>query len=325
RRMVKGAVARSSCAACATGKTVQAGQRRRMVEGALSSRRCAPLPPHFVWSPLPASRGGKRMRRERPEMLSIETKEPAELVRCGTRRAKTVGGVAVVAITDRHRAKQHLFRRHFHERTDNAMHARPRFLGAGVETVTARQIHQRVDVAAEIGPLAGAEPPIESDEQRDRRIEDHIIAFVLAKPRRGIIAIDLERTIELHAMMVAARFVRLPHRFRIDRIFRVFMARIAAGDRGRDLRFKLGERRTGGRVDLPRVQIAARGRARGARDQVADERWIDRPIEKPAAGDTGIDGFKHIHGTAVLKTVPRSLARSYEKCWGEAKWLLVPR
>jgi hypothetical protein len=77
------------------------------------------------------------------------------------------------------------------------------------------------------------------------------------------------------------------------------MARIAASDRGHDLRFKLGERRAGERVNLPRLQVAARGGARGARDQVADERGIDRPIEKPAAGDTGIDGFKHIHGTRL--------------------------
>src|SRR5215472_13542841 len=264
-------------------------------------------------------------------MPSLKTKEPAELFWFGARRAKTVGGVAMIAVTDGHRAKQHLFRRHFHERTDNAMHARPRFLSTGVQPMTARQIHQRVDVAAEIGPLAGAEPAINGDEQRHRRIEELVIALVLGKPRRRIVAIDLERTIELHAMMIAARFIRLPHCLRIDRIFRVFMARIAAGDRGRDLRFKLGERRTGERVDLPRLQIAARGRARGARDQVADERWIDRPVEKPAAGDTGIDGFKHIHGTAVLKTVPRSLAGSLrsqgrmKNAWGEVKWLLVPR
>src|SRR5262249_41931906 len=159
-------------------------------------------------------------------------------------------------------------------------------------------------------PLARAEAAIDGDEQRHRRIEELVVALVLIEPRRRIVAIDLERAIELHAMMIATRFVGLPHRFRIDRIFRVFMARIAAGDRGRDLRSKLGERRAGDCVDLPRLQIAARGRARGTRDQVADERGIDRPIEKPAAGDTGIDGFKHIHGTAVLKTVPRSLAGS---------------
>src|SRR5262249_7873980 len=108
----------------------------------------------IIASQCAASRGGKTTRRERPEMLSLETKKPAELVRRGARRAKAVGGVAVVAITDRPRAKQHLLRRHFHQRPDNAVNTRPRFLRAGVEPVAARQIHQRVDVTAEVGPLA---------------------------------------------------------------------------------------------------------------------------------------------------------------------------
>src|SRR5690242_15373864 len=123
---------------------------------------------------------------------SVETKEPAELLGLGARRAETVGRMPAVAITDRDGAKQHLLRRHADERADNAMHARPGFLRAGVEPVPARQIHQSMNVAAEIGPLAGTEPAIDGDEQSHRRIEEFVIALVLVKPRRGIAAVDLE-------------------------------------------------------------------------------------------------------------------------------------
>src|ERR1700745_1213810 len=105
------------------------------------------------------------------------------------------------------------------------MHARPGFLGAGIESVTARQKHQRMDVAAQIGPLTGTEPAIDGNEQCNRRIEELVIAFVLSEPRRGVVAIDLERAVELHAMMVAPRFVWLPHRLWIDRILGILVAR----------------------------------------------------------------------------------------------------
>ena len=141
--------------------------------------------------------------------LSLKTEEAAELLRFGARRTETVRWMRAVAVTDRDRAKQHLLRRHVHERPDDAMHARPGFLRAGVEPVPARQKHQRMNVAAEIGPLAGAEPAIDGDEQCNRRVEEFVIALVLGQPRRDIVAVDLERAVKLHAMMVAPRLVRL--------------------------------------------------------------------------------------------------------------------
>ena len=47
-----------------------------------------------------------------------------------------------------------------------------RFLRTGIETAAASQECQRVDIAAEVGPLAGAELAIDGDEQRHRRIEE---------------------------------------------------------------------------------------------------------------------------------------------------------
>src|SRR4029077_16142790 len=92
---------------------------------------------------------------------SLEAKKPAELRKLGARRAEAVRRVGVVAIADRDRAEQHLLRRHLDERTDDAVHAGPGFLRAGVEPVAAGEERQRMDIAAEIGPLAGAELPVD--------------------------------------------------------------------------------------------------------------------------------------------------------------------
>src|SRR5215472_6109938 len=231
----------------------------------------------------------------------FETEEAAELLGHRARRTETVGRMIAVAVADRDRAKQHLLRRHVHERPDDAMHARPGFLRTGVEPAPARQKHQRMNIAAEIGPLAGAEPAIDGDEQGDRRVEELVIALVLVEPRREIVAVDGERAVKLHAMMLAPGSIRLPHRLRINRIFGILVSRIAARDCGGDLPLEFGQRRAGERVNLPRLQIAAGRRARRARDQVAHQFRIDRLIEKPAAGNPGIDGFKHIHGALNLQ------------------------
>jgi len=82
---------------------------------------------------------------------SLETKKPTELRKLRPRRAKAVRRVAVIAVTDRHGAEQHLFRRHFDERADDAVHAGPGFLRAGIEAVAAGEDRQGVDIAAEIG------------------------------------------------------------------------------------------------------------------------------------------------------------------------------
>src|SRR5579862_7956728 len=108
---------------------------------------------------------------------SLETKKLAEFTKLGARRAKAVGRVAVVAIADRHGAEQHLFRRHGDEFADDAVHAGPGFLRAGIEAVAAGEERQSVDISAEVGPLAGPELAVDGDEQRHRRVEELEIAL----------------------------------------------------------------------------------------------------------------------------------------------------
>ena len=95
--------------------------------------------------------------------------------------------------------------------------------------------------------------------------------------------------------MLAARFVRVPHGLGIDWIFRLGFARIVRGDVIGDLPFELAKRRPGECVNLPRLQVAARSRARGARDEFAHEFGIDRLVEEPAAGESRVDCFEYIH------------------------------
>src|SRR5580692_4528544 len=200
---------------------------------------------------------------------SFKSEKLAELRKLRARRAKTVRRVAVVAVADRHGAEQHLLRRHGDEFADDAVHAGPGFLRAGIEAVAAGKKRQRVDVAAEIGPLARTELAVDGDEQRDRRVEEFEIALVLLEPPLGIVAGDAERAVELHAVLLAARLVRLPHGFGVDRIFGIVMARVAAGDMGGDLLLERRKRRAGERIDQPGLQIAAGRGAGGAHDEIA--------------------------------------------------------
>src|SRR5258708_14819901 len=85
--------------------------------------------------------------------VSIEAVKLAEFVQFGARRAEVVGLVLAVAIADGETAEQHLVRRQLQEISDGVVEPRPGLLRAGVEVVAARQKRQRMDIAAEVGPL----------------------------------------------------------------------------------------------------------------------------------------------------------------------------
>src|SRR6266852_5060585 len=210
-------------------------------------------------------------------------------------RAEAVGRMAVVAIADRHRAEQHVLRRDFQEFADDPVHAAPGFLRTRVETAAAREIRQGVNVAAEIGPLAGPEVAVDGDEERHRRVEELEVALVLGESAGRVVARHAERAVELHAVLLAARLVRFPHHLRIDRILGLVVPRIAIGDVRGDAALDLGERSAGERVDAPGLQVPARRRARRLLDQVADDLLVDRFVEEPAAADAGVDRFEDVH------------------------------
>src|SRR4029079_9540343 len=132
------------------------------------------------------------LRKPGSRRALIESVELAELVQLRARRAEVVGLVLSVAVADRHAAEQHLVLRQFQEIAGGAVEPRPGLLRTGVEPIAAGEKRQRVDVAAEIGPLAGAEPAVDGDEQRHRRVEELKVLLELREPRDRAGAGDAE-------------------------------------------------------------------------------------------------------------------------------------
>src|SRR5262245_35589251 len=111
--------------------------------------------------------------------------------------------MAAVAIAHAHAAEQQLLGWKFQQRADDLVHADPGHLWTGVESIAARQKRQCMDVAAEVRPLSGSEPPIDGDEETHGRIEKLITALDLGEPSRAVLARGAERPVKLHAMLEA--------------------------------------------------------------------------------------------------------------------------
>src|SRR5262245_50822697 len=152
-----------------------------------------------------------------------------------------------------------------------------------------------MDVAAEVGPLAGAELAVDADEQPRRCIEELEIALELVQSPFGVVAVDAERAVKLHAVVLAALDVGLAHVIGINRILARERARVLAIDYGGGAALELLQRLAHQRIDVPGLQVAAGGGALRPHDQVLDDFRIDWLVEKPAAGNAGSDGFKDVH------------------------------
>ena len=63
-----------------------------------------------------------------------------------------------------------------------------------------------------------------------RHAEELEILVELREACDRIAAIDAKRAVELHAMLLAAVLVRAEHRLGIDLVFRLGVARVAAGE-----------------------------------------------------------------------------------------------
>ena len=98
-----------------------------------------------------------------------------------------------VAIAQRHAAIDHLVGRNADKRLDGLVKPAPRLLGTGIEPVSAREMHERADIGAAIGPLADAEAPAYGHEQPDRRVEESEIPLVLVEPSFRVAPLDFKR------------------------------------------------------------------------------------------------------------------------------------
>src|SRR6516162_10053130 len=123
-------------------------------------------------------------RRWKP---SIKAVKPAEFVGLRAKRAKAVDWVAAVAVANRDPAKQHLIGRKIQQVPHDLVHTYPSHLRTAVQPIAARQKRQRVDIAPEVCPLAGAEPTINRDEETHWSVEKLVIALDLFIPSNPIL------------------------------------------------------------------------------------------------------------------------------------------
>src|SRR5262245_53608338 len=99
-------------------------------------------------------------------------------------------------------------------------------------------------------------------------MEEQEVALVLREPAGGVVAGEVGGAVELDAVLLAAALVGLLHLLRIDRIFGLVVARVAAVDVRGHLSFERRKRRAGERIHVPWLQVAARRRTGRTRDQL---------------------------------------------------------
>ena len=143
--------------------------------------------------------------------------------------------------------------------------------------------------------MPGAEPAVDSDEDTDRRTEEHEITLNLLKPCFGVLPVDLKRAVQLRAEVGASGFIRLPEFFRAFGILGFERAQVLVCDRVGGLANDPPQRFPRDGVHVPGLQIEARRGARCVTDQVAHGLEIDRLVDELTAGDARIDCFKNIH------------------------------
>src|SRR5690606_37035482 len=97
---------------------------------------------------------------------------------------------------------------------------RPGFLRRGVETMFARNQHDRLHEEAEIDPLAKAHLAVNGEENGYRRIEETEVLRKLLKAARLVLARNANGCIHILTAFEAARLVRLGQALRINVIFR---------------------------------------------------------------------------------------------------------
>jgi hypothetical protein len=155
----------------------------------------------------------------------------------------------------------------------------PGLLRAGGEAALLREQHEGLHEHAEMRPLRRPEAPGDREEEADRRAEQIVIAGELGEAGGPVLARNADRRVELLARDEAAAPPGLAERGRIDREQGPLPRRIG-GEAGPDFLLERGQRRPGQDVDMPRLQIAARGGAAGRREHLRDRKAIDRPVQK---------------------------------------------
>lgn len=112
------------------------------------------------------------------------------------RRAPAINRRALVGVAERHTGIKHHVRGEIEESGHRTVPGSPGLLGAGMQTVAAREQHDGLDQTAEIGMLGEAEIAINGKEQADRRAEELEVLRVLPVARRLVLARHTDRLVE---------------------------------------------------------------------------------------------------------------------------------
>ena len=150
-----------------------------------------------------------------------------------------------------------------------------------------------------IHPLRGKHPVIEVAEQRRRGSVALPIPCADPGTTLAVVASDTDRAVP------PLTHIREP--FRVDvgksgrvRRHRQLMSGVARRDAPPDTRLQIVQPGPGQQIDLPRLQIPARGRAqRGAENSTQNSRR-QRPIKEATDGPARTHRFVHIHNCPML-------------------------
>src|SRR5258708_14379758 len=142
-----------------------------------------------------------------------------------------------------------------------------------------------MDIAAEVRPLAWAEPAVDGDKEAHRRVEELVVALDLFELPDGVVTAGAESPVQLRTETDVSVEIRLLQLGRQGWIFGFKCLPVPTLDCLGGLPLDLFERLPGQRVDVPRLEIAVRCRACCALNQFTDDIQIDRLAEEPTAGD----------------------------------------
>src|SRR6185295_11886245 len=137
---------------------------------------------------------------------------------------------SLVGVAERDAAEEDVFGRDLQEGREGLVPVGPGFLRAGVEAVGARQQHDVLQEAADVGPLRRPHGAVDRDEQPDRRIVEEIIARKLAIATGAVLARNGDRRVELIADARAAAVIRLLQFARVDVVFGALPPRKLLGE-----------------------------------------------------------------------------------------------
>ena len=240
---------------------------------------------HGRLRPAQVGRREEEPRRARPDRgreaggPGLEAGEGGEALQRLPPGPPAVDRMRLVGITERHAAIKEAVIRQAQPLADALVDERPGFLRAGGEAAFLREQHDRLHEHAQMRPLRRPEALRDREEQADRRAEQVEIAGELGEARGPVPARDADRRVELLARGEAAAPPRLAERGRIDREQGPLPRRVVS-EAGADARLERGQRLPGEDVDMPGLQIAARGRMAGGREHFRHRRAIDWPVQK---------------------------------------------